>query len=180
MHSRKRGPCPEKNECWRATAFIGIYDRDGNQITKDYIGSTRDPSPDEPFLFKMHGDFKEPESIVITEEDYITFLMRMTESSSKFHPIPQTIRYRISTWSPLFIGYSLRDYNLRLLFNALRWRLDESSFRDAYSVDIRPDKLIVKVMQKEKKYIYFIEKNIWDFVPQLYEKVMGKEYKKDD
>lgn len=161
--------------------IIGIYDpaKDYLKPTKDYAGDTRDPRPDQPFLFKMHGDFTKPDSIVITEEDYITFLMRMTESSDKFHPIPQTIRHRISTWSTLFIGYSLRDYNLRLLFNALRWKLDESFFRDAYSVDIRPDKLIKKVME-EKKYIYFIEENIWDFVPKLYEKVMNKEYKEND
>jgi SIR2-like domain len=43
-----------------------------------------DPTEQEPILLKLHGDIDRPESIVVTEEDYIVFIQRM--SVSHLHP----------------------------------------------------------------------------------------------
>ncbi len=146
-----------------------VYSRDGQRQTQDYP----DPTAGRPFVFKIHGDIDEPESIVITDEDYIDFVLRMSDRDV-FHPVPETFRYNFKRWSTLFVGYSLLDYNLRLLFKTLRWKVDQANIPDSYSVDLYPDPLILDVWQNERRYIKFIAQDVWTFVPKLYEQVTGK------
>jgi hypothetical protein len=134
-----------------------------------------DLTEEEPVLLKLHGDIRKPESIVVTEEDYITFIQRM--GSTHLHPIHEYIRMRMRAWSFLFIGYSLRDYNLRLLFRTLRWGMDVSQYPLSYSVDPYPDNLIVSVWQRSPQpMVHFIEEDLWSFVPALYQAVQGNAY----
>jgi hypothetical protein len=130
----------------------------------------QDPTAQEPLVFKMHGDLEQRDSIVITDEDYITFVQRMSDKDP-FHPVPQTVRYRMQRWPILFVGYSLGDYNLRLIFRTLRWHIDVANFPRAYAVDIHPDPLILRVWQDERKFITFVTQDLWTFVPRLLEKV---------
>jgi hypothetical protein len=135
-----------------------------------------DPAPERPILLKLHGDIDKAESIVVTEEDYITFIQRM--SGQHFHPVPENIRARMKSWRILFVGYSLRDYNLRLLLRTLRWTVDPANFPLSFSVDPRPDNLIVAVWQRgEKKIVNFIQQDLWDFVPALFKECTGVDFK---
>jgi len=152
-------------------AILRIYDPKG---LPDAV--PLDPVEHQPILLKIHGDINKPESIVVTEEDYLVFIQKMSDIHQ--HPIHENIRARINSWPVLFIGYSLKDYNLRLLFRTLRWHLDISNFPLSFSVDPYPDNLIVSVWQKgEKPMVSFIEMNLWDFVPVLYREYRGEEYK---
>ena len=54
--------------------------------TPDY----RDPSVDSPVVFKIHGDIMRPETIVITDEDYIQFVLRMS-NKEPYDPLPLTL-----------------------------------------------------------------------------------------
>ena len=132
-----------------------------------------DPSINEPIVLKLHGDFSKPESIVITEEDYIVFIQRM--SDRHLHPIQENIRARMQSWPVLFIGYSLKDYNLRLLFRTLRWNVDPANHPLCFSVDPYPDNLILSVWQGGK-IVSFIQQDLWEFVPELYRECFGVEY----
>ena len=125
-----------------------------------------------PFVFKIHGDIDKPDSLVITDEDYIQFVLRMSDKQD-FHPVPETIRYYLKKWPTLFIGYSLKDYNLRLLFKTLRWKLDKAKFPPAYSVDPFPDPLILDVWHSQRRYVTFVVRDVWTFVPELFEKING-------
>jgi SIR2-like domain len=144
------------------------------ETTVDYpIGE--DPSAERPFVFKIHGDILDrPDSVVITDEDYIQFVLRMSDKG-EFDPVPQTFRYFFTKWPTLFIGYSLMDYNLRLLFKTLRWRTDKSKIPQTYSVDLYPDPLIFDVWHNQRRYVKYIVQNLWHFVPELYKRVIGRE-----
>lgn len=134
-----------------------------------------DPEEHKPVLLKLHGDLEKPESVVITEEDYIAFVQNM--GNPHFHPVHEYIRMRMRAWPFLFVGYSLRDYNLRLLFRTLRWGLDVSQFPLSFSVDPAPDNLVVAVWQRSTQpMVSFVEQDLWDFVPALYRAVLGREY----
>jgi hypothetical protein len=134
-----------------------------------------DPTAECPLVFKMHGDLGHSESIVITDEDYITFVQRMYD---KEKPVPETVSFRMTRWPTIFVGYSLLDYNLRLLFRTLRWKLDTAEFPVSFSVDKKPDDLIKEVWQNKRGLISFIAQDIWAFVPWLYKEIQGEEYKK--
>jgi hypothetical protein len=135
-----------------------------------------DPIEQRPVLLKIHGDIDVPESIVVTEEDYIVFIQRMT--NPYLHPFHQNVLLRMKYWPILFIGYSLKDYNLRLLLRSLQWTINPAKRSLLFSVDPSPDKLIKAVWQGggEERIIYFVEKDLWEFVPTLYRACMDKEY----
>jgi hypothetical protein len=149
-----------------------VYNCDTNIPTPDM---TEDPTKERPLLFKMHGDLNQRESIVITDEDYIIFVQRMSDKEA-LHPVPQTVRFRMRQWPTLFVGYSLRDYNLRLMFRTLRWRVDTVNFPTSFAVDRNPDPLTLQVWQNERKIIAFVAQDLWTFAPWLYKEVHGKEF----
>jgi len=141
------------------------------EATVDY----RDPRPESPIVFKIHGDIQRPETMVITDEDYIQFVLRMS-NKEQYDPVPLTLKYYLMGWTTLFVGYSLLDYNLRLLFKTLRWKIDGANIPEMYSVDYHPDPLMFDVWQNQRRYVKFIAQDVWAFVPRLYERVLGKEF----
>jgi hypothetical protein len=159
------------NECKKKPYRI-LYSKSPDEPTK---AIDKDPTAQRPLLFKMHGDLDERKAIVITDEDYITFVQRMSDKE-QVHPVPRIIRDGMTRWPTLFIGYSLRDYNLRLLLRTLRWRVDESVIPVSFALDMKPDLLIRRVWQDKKQYVAFVVEDLWTFMPWLYKEIEGKEY----
>jgi hypothetical protein len=139
--------------------------------TVDY----RDPTGQQPVIFKIHGDISRAETLVVTDEDYIQFILRMS-NKDPYDPIPLTLKYHLTGWTTLFLGYSLLDYNLRLLFKTLRWKIDASNIPVMYSVDFKPDPLILDVWDNQRRYVKFVVQDVWSFVPRLFELVAGREF----
>ncbi|MCF7673832.1 MAG: SIR2 family protein [Akkermansiaceae bacterium] len=69
-------------------------------------------------IYKIHGCVTEPSSLVLTQSDYVSYMNRNAYLSAKLltifleHPI-------------IFIGYSLTDSNIRLIFNDIANCLSE-------------------------------------------------------
>lgn len=149
---------------------VEVYSPERHRAPRDYPRATAE----RPFLFKMHGDVSDSDSIVVTDEDYITFVLRMNEMEG-VHPIPKTMGYRLWVDATLFVGYGLLDFNLRLLFRAMRWTTDSDASRpETYSVDTHPDPLVSDEW-KRKHGLRFIIEDVWSFVPRLYKAVLGDE-----
>jgi hypothetical protein len=78
-------------------------------------------------LYKMHGCISQPESphlvpsalhnLVVTEEDYINFLSNALSQNESKYLLPHVLA-RIADSATLFIGYSLTDWNFRVVFKA--------------------------------------------------------------
>jgi hypothetical protein len=75
---------------------------------------------DTTIIYKMHGsiDRQEPkwDSFVISEEDYVDFLSRMTGQTA----IPARFMLHFRTRRFLFLGYGLADWNLRVVLKNLK------------------------------------------------------------
>jgi len=153
------------------TPLVSVYNKTGDEPTRDYPGNL---NANEPFVVKIHGDVQSPESIVVTDEDYIQFVLRMSDKEA-YNPVPLTFRFFFTKWPTLFVGYSLLDYNLRLLFKTLRWKIDPSNIPDTYSVDLYPDPLILDIWYNRQRYVKFIAQDVWTFIPNLYRTVTGEE-----
>ena len=149
--------------------LVSFYQKNSFVETED-LGTI---SAEQPFLYKIHGDIQHSESVVVTDEDYIDFVGRMSDRDP-YHPVPETFRFYFKRWPTLFVGYSLMDYNLRLLFKTLRWGVDTSKFPTTFSVDPSPDPVLVKVYS-QKNYVTVIIQDVWTFVPDLYRRVTGRE-----
>lgn len=149
---------------------VSVYTPKDDVPTVDY----RDPTPESPVVSKIHGDIEQPDTLVVTDEDYIQFLLRMSDKDP-YDPIPLRLKMHLTDWTTVFVGYSLLDYNLRLLFKALRWKVDRAMVPDMYAIDPYPDPLIVDVWCDQRRYVRFVAQDAWTFVPELYRSVLGRE-----
>jgi len=123
----------------------GTYDRLGkpyNLVEKaaDFlcIDSCR------PIIIKYHGSLHHPHTLVVTESDFY-------ERFGTDSPFDIRLRSDLMEKSLLFLGYSLRDYNVRYLWNRVQKTL--SAFIDAppppsYFVSVHRDEVFETVLAK--------------------------------
>jgi hypothetical protein len=51
----------------------------------------------------------------------------------------------------------------------MRVNLDPALFPETYSIDPKPDQLIVRYWSDQRRYVRFVMEDVWSFVPHLYE-----------
>jgi SIR2-like domain len=80
-----------------------------------------EPVKEHPTIFHLHGHMSKPRSMLMTEDDYIDFTVSLSERpTSKPDPIiPHFIRRALGDTNLLFLGYSLDDWNFRVLMRHL-------------------------------------------------------------
>src|SRR5262249_6628954 len=74
------------------------------------------PNEATPLVYHLHGVLDLPESLVVTEDDYIEFVTSMAKDRPFMPPLTQAA---LPAKPLLFIGYGLRDATFRIMFNAL-------------------------------------------------------------
>ena len=92
------------------------------------------PSPAAPIVFHLHGHVSVPESIVLTEDDYLDFLVAVSSEDL----LPHQIKNALASASLLFIGYRLADWNFRVLHRGLVMAGEQSLRRLSVTVQLRP------------------------------------------
>lgn len=90
------------------------------------------PTVANPLVYHLHGYAKPqrqdqtfPETLVLTEDDYLTFLASLVRNPAL---LPNYVIRALDTNTCLFIGYRLADWNFRVLFQGLRPRLRTMNF----------------------------------------------------
>jgi hypothetical protein len=118
-------------------------------------------------IFKMHGT-RHPsddayDHFVVTEEDYVEFLSRMATRSA----IPSIFYPHFRERSFLFLGYGLRDWNLRVLLKNLPKQRDDQLH--SWAIQRAPMELERMLWQKRNVSIYDLDLD--EFVPKLARKM---------
>lgn len=96
---------------------------------------TFQPTPEEPVVFHLHGSLDNVHSMVLTEDDYLDFLMYISEEQRL---IPPRIEQAFSDSSLLFMGYSLEDMNFKVLFRKLAGYMQRNEGARHVSVQLAP------------------------------------------
>lgn len=94
-----------------------------------------DPTPANPVVFHLHGHFPIEESLVLTEDDYLDFLVNLSRDDTL---LPGRIQRAIAGSSLLFIGYRLADWDFRVLFRGLITSTEETLRRISVTVQLPP------------------------------------------
>ena len=110
LRSRGRNPISEFCRWNNYAREAQIY-----SVLKD---SKYNPKENDPLVFHLHGVVEYPESMVLTEYDYIDFIVSLIKDEGH-NILPPIIRKALSTTTLLFIGYSLEDINFRVIFQYL-------------------------------------------------------------
>lgn len=93
------------------------------------------PTVANPLVFHLHGHNGMAESLVLTEDDYLDFLVRISEDKEL---INKRIRKEFVKTSLLFLGYRLADTDFRVLFRSLVGYLGKNAEKAHVSVQLNP------------------------------------------
>lgn len=99
--------------------------------------SKHEPTPANPIVFHLHGHHRYPHSLVLTEDDYLDFLVNISRDKEVI--IPRRIEEALALTSLLFIGYSLRDWNFRVLFRGIIDKRERSLGKIHIAVQLPPE-----------------------------------------
>jgi hypothetical protein len=75
-----------------------------------------EPTPEAPLVHHLLGTDEEIDSLVVTEDHYLDYLVRI---SAEMERIPDYIWSALTNSSLLFLGYSLDDWEFRVLMRGL-------------------------------------------------------------
>lgn len=103
------------------------------------------------YIIKMHGDLSDASSIVLKEQDYLDY-------SQKHILIELFIKSLLTDHIVLFLGYSLNDYNIKLILSWLNYMRSQNG---AFDVDRRVGYLILdQEIVDDTQLSYFSSNNI--------------------
>lgn len=104
-----------------------------------------DPSPNRPLVFHLHGHYLIPHSMVLTEDDYIDYLVELIGQSPLRNAtddhsaiIPRYVRMQLRRTPLLFLGYGLQDHTFWTLFRTLLRNLPEGQRSKHVSLQLDP------------------------------------------
>lgn len=89
-----------------ALAWSSIFDRDTTYI----------PSSERPLVYHLFGLETHPTSMVLTENNFLDFLVRISQRKELIHPV---VAETLSDSSLLLVGYKIYDWDFKALFRGL-------------------------------------------------------------
>jgi len=124
-----------------------------------------EPDKDHPLIFYLFGHIREPDSLVLTEDNYFDFLIGVTrEAKPERQRIPTKIQAALTSTSLLFLGFRLDDWNFRVLFRSIINQEGSAQLkRKAHiAVQVDPEDDRIREPSRARSYLedYFISQEI--------------------
>ena len=119
-----RRPVTELCKWNRSPSFHPVYFKKGSKFVA---------SAQTPVVFHLHGHRSAVDSLVLTEDDYLDFLVNISSGSAL---LPHRIQRALTGSSLLFIGYSLSDWTFRVLYRGLVSATEKSLRRISVTVQL--------------------------------------------
>jgi hypothetical protein len=121
---------------------------------------------DRSVIVKLHGAVDrldaERDSFVITEDDYIVYLTRTDLSN-----LPIELAAKLRRCHFVFLGYSLRDWNLRVILHRI-WGEQKRKF-NSWAVQLDPAELDRKFWDARK--VEIVDMDLEDYLRELAERL---------
>jgi SIR2-like domain len=135
---RDRGKDPRRDICrWNMSPAV--------RSAPAALDSAFAPTTANPLVYSLHGHFDIPESLVLTEDDYLDFLVAIARYPDL---LPHQIQKALAGATLLFIGYSLADWDFRVLHRGLVMASEPSLRRLSVAVQLRPSDAALTYLDK--------------------------------
>ena len=98
-------------------------------------GPTYHPSQHEPLVYHLYGLDVYPDSLVLTEDDYLDFLMAVSQGRGKdwgVDPVHDVIKGALQSSALLILGFSLPTWAFRTLYRGLIKPMPEAKLYERY------------------------------------------------
>jgi hypothetical protein len=114
-------------------------------IPSNFDDMNFEPSKETPLVFHLHGFDAYPESLVLAEDDYLEFLVAISQDQGRdTDVVPKRVREAMADSSLILMGYMLQEWDFRALF----WSLIKPRPRQPLSVSIQ-----LEPGEEEKQYL---------------------------
>ena len=123
-----------------------------------------EPTPASPAVYHLFGLEDYPQTLVLSEDDFMNFLISVVQDTNTQNPIvPLKLRQALAESPLLLLGYQLRDWDFRVLFRfILKFRKEELSPRGMV-IQLRPDKKRIGTVEKAFQYLgRYLDKKQFD------------------
>ena len=145
------------------TPQLGYYN-----FRKPSITTALNASPKNPLVFNLYGDLDDPDSLVLTENDLLDFLVGVIKNAP---PLPSyvTARFSAPDTSFLFLGFGFQRWYVRILLHVLqaaRHRYRSLALEDA-GFFAHPDRAQTALFFEHEHLIGFKLLSWEDFVREL-------------
>jgi len=110
------------------------------------------PTRAQPLVYHLFGRLDDPESLVLTEDDYFRYLIGVTRNEDL---LPKVVGSALVNAALLFLGFRLDDWNFRVLFQSVM-NLAGSELRRRYThvaVQIDPQEGAMLDPQAAREYL---------------------------
>lgn len=75
-----------------------------------------EPSVARPLVYQILGRFRNPKSLVLTQDDYFDYLIGASRDSAR---IPSVVLHALTGQTLIFLGFQLADWSFRVLFRLI-------------------------------------------------------------
>lgn len=109
------------------------------------------PSADNPVVLHLFGTDQDPESMVLTEDDHLDYLARISHDQEVF--LPASVNALLAKNTLLFLGYRLQDLDLKVILRGLLTYLALTKYdRMQFAVQIETEKQDTSVQREVTDY----------------------------
>ncbi|WNG60068.1 CHAT domain-containing protein [Archangium gephyra] len=116
------------------------------------------PDPKNPLVYHLFGRHEIPESLVLTQDDHLDFLIGYTRNRDL---VPEAVRRALTMSALLFIGFQLDALDFRVLFRSIISHEGGSRLRDFAHVAAQVDPEEGRILEPEgaRRYLesYFLK-----------------------
>ncbi len=114
------------------------------------------PSAGKPVVLHLFGDDREPESMVLTEDDHLDYLARISHDQEIF--LPASVNALLAKNTLLFLGYRLQDLDLKVILRGLLTYLALTKY----------DRMQLAVQIETEQHDASTQKEVTDYLQQSF------------
>lgn len=114
-----------------------------------------EPTSAAPIVYHLFGIEAYPQTLVLSEDDFMDFLVAIAEDTNTQKPIVPLKLQEVLASSPLLLlGYQLRDWDFRILFRfILKYRKKDDLTPRGMFIQLKPDRKHITNKEKSLEYL---------------------------
>jgi len=171
-----------ENKAPRTQVIFWEEDKEYDDVLAEhYPDPNFEPTEMTPAVYHIFGLENYPSSLVLSEDDYMKFLVSVAADTDTQNPIvPPRLRRALSSSHLLLLGYHLRDWDFRVLFRfMLNYRNKGDSTKQGVFIQLKPkqeDKHLIEYLRHYfSRQRFEIEwKSADDYIRELWQVYKGQ------
>ena len=147
------GKAPRIQLCFLSTSHLGVNHK--HLPDPDY-----NPTPTNPAVYHFFGLENYKNTLILSEDDYMYFLMNAVEEINSQDLYPSPLRLALPESRLILLGYNLRDWDFRALFRFILRVRRTVTVRPSIAIQLKPN---LEKKENEVRILKYLKKYFEDY-----------------